>query len=109
MNNIFTRYQARFEAGKEEEMSVQDYLDLCREDPSAYASVAERLLIATALLSARELEQRLGVRGAEDFLVWVDRPERFLFRIGISAVARPEAELLATLVHRYQEPTDARP
>ena len=46
MNNIFTRYQARFEAGKEEEMSVQDYLDLCREDPSAYASVAERLLIA---------------------------------------------------------------
>lgn len=46
MNNIFTRYQARFEAGKEEEMSVQDYLDLCRSDPSAYASVAERLLIA---------------------------------------------------------------
>ncbi|MBI4997651.1 MAG: PrkA family serine protein kinase [Rhodocyclales bacterium] len=46
MNNIFTRYQARFEAGKEEEMSVQDYLDLCRDDPSAYASVAERLLIA---------------------------------------------------------------
>jgi serine protein kinase len=46
MDNIFTRYQARFEAGKEEEMSVQDYLDLCREDPSAYASVAERMLIA---------------------------------------------------------------
>jgi serine protein kinase len=46
MNNIFTQYQARFEAGKEEEMSVQDYLELCRNDPSAYASVAERLLIA---------------------------------------------------------------
>jgi serine protein kinase len=46
MNNIFTQYQARFEAGKEEEMSVQEYLELCRNDPSAYASVAERLLIA---------------------------------------------------------------
>ncbi len=46
MDNIFTRYQARFEAGKEEEMSVQEYLELCRDDPTAYASVAERMLIA---------------------------------------------------------------
>lgn len=46
MSDIFTQYQSRFEAGKEEEMSVQDYLQLCREDPSAYASVAERLLMA---------------------------------------------------------------
>jgi serine protein kinase len=46
MNSIFTRYQARFDAGKEEEMSVQEYLELCRTDPSAYASVAERLLMA---------------------------------------------------------------
>jgi serine protein kinase len=46
MNKIFTQYQARFDAGKEEEMSVQDYLELCRNDPAAYASVAERLLIA---------------------------------------------------------------
>ncbi|HZV54455.1 MAG TPA: PrkA family serine protein kinase [Rhodocyclaceae bacterium] len=46
MDNIFTRYQARFEAGREEEMSVQDYLELSREDPTAYASVAERMLIA---------------------------------------------------------------
>jgi len=46
MSDIFTQYQSRFEAGKEEEMSVQDYLQLCREDASAYASVAERLLMA---------------------------------------------------------------
>jgi len=43
---IFARYQSRFEAAKEEEMSVQDYLDLCKRDPSAYASVAERMLLA---------------------------------------------------------------
>ncbi|MFT3963501.1 PrkA family serine protein kinase [Propionivibrio sp.] len=44
--SIFARYQSRFEAAQEEEMSVQEYLDLCRRDPSAYASVAERMLQA---------------------------------------------------------------
>ncbi|MDB5893404.1 MAG: PrkA family serine protein kinase [Rhodoferax sp.] len=44
--SIFTRYQSRFEAAQEEEMSVQEYLDLCKKDPSAYASVAERMLMA---------------------------------------------------------------
>ena len=44
--SIFARYQSRFEAAQEEEMSVQDYLDLCKRDASAYASVAERMLQA---------------------------------------------------------------
>ncbi len=44
--SIFARYQGRFEAAQEEEMSIQDYLDLCRKDPTAYASVAERMLRA---------------------------------------------------------------
>ncbi|MCG2576041.1 PrkA family serine protein kinase [Dechloromonas sp. XY25] len=43
---IFTRYQSRYEAAQEEELSIQEYLDLCRSDPSAYASVAERMLMA---------------------------------------------------------------
>nr|WP_315226424.1 PrkA family serine protein kinase [uncultured Albidiferax sp.] len=43
---IFTRYQGRFTEAQEEEMSVQDYLELCKRDPSAYASVAERMLMA---------------------------------------------------------------
>lgn len=67
---------------------------------------AERLLTATALLTESELGRRLGVRPAEDFLVWVDRPEPYLFRIGISPAARPSAELLATLVHRRGEGSD---
>jgi len=46
MDNIFTRYQARFDSGRDEEMSVQEYLELCRQDRTAYATVAERLLIA---------------------------------------------------------------
>jgi hypothetical protein len=70
---------------------------------------AERLLTATVLLSQRELEQRLGIRSADDFLVWIDRPEPFLFRVGISAPERPKAELLATLVYRRDGDADASP
>ena len=44
--SIFTRYQSRYEAAQEEELSIQEYLDLCRSDPSAYVSVAERMLMA---------------------------------------------------------------
>lgn len=44
--SIFTTYQTRFEAGKEEEMSIQEYLDICKKDPSAYATAAERMLMA---------------------------------------------------------------
>ncbi|HEX5393656.1 MAG TPA: PrkA family serine protein kinase [Rhodocyclaceae bacterium] len=44
--SIFSRYQSRYEAAQEEEISVQEYLELCRHDPTAYASVAERMLMA---------------------------------------------------------------
>ncbi len=44
--SIFTRYQSRYDAAQEEEFSLQEYLELCRNDPSAYASVAERMLMA---------------------------------------------------------------
>jgi len=44
--SILARYQSRYEALQEEEMSVQEYLDLCKTDRTAYASVAERMLLA---------------------------------------------------------------
>jgi serine protein kinase len=44
--SIFNSYQARFEAAKEEELSIQEYLELCKSDPSAYATSAERMLMA---------------------------------------------------------------
>ncbi len=43
---IFARYQSRYEAAQEEEMSVREYLELCRGNAAAYASVAERMLMA---------------------------------------------------------------
>lgn len=44
--NIFSQYQSRYETAKEEEYTLQEYLDICRENPLAYANAAERLLTA---------------------------------------------------------------
>ncbi|MBD1573015.1 PrkA family serine protein kinase [Vibrio sp. S17_S38] len=44
--SIFDHYQSRYEAAKDEEMSLQDFLALCQQDKSAYANAAERLLLA---------------------------------------------------------------
>ena len=44
--SIFDRYQARYEASREEVMSLGEYLDLCKSNRGAYASAAERLLMA---------------------------------------------------------------
>jgi len=46
MNNIFNSYQARYESFLEEEYSIQEYLQLCKEDPTAYASASQRMLKA---------------------------------------------------------------
>ena len=44
--DIFASYRERFEAAKEDELTLQEYLEICKEDPTAYASAAERLLLA---------------------------------------------------------------
>ncbi|WP_028761982.1 PrkA family serine protein kinase [Shewanella colwelliana] len=43
---IFEHYQQRYEKKLDEEYSLQDFLAICKEDRIAYASAAERLLIA---------------------------------------------------------------
>ncbi|NQD75847.1 PrkA family serine protein kinase, partial [Pseudomonas sp. CrR7] len=44
--SIFSHFQQRFESTRQEELSLQEYLELCKGDRSAYASAAERLLLA---------------------------------------------------------------
>ena len=44
--SIFDHVQSRFDAQKEEEMSLDEYLTLCKDSPAAYASAPERLLMA---------------------------------------------------------------
>ena len=44
--SLFSHYQDKYQQTQVEEYSLQDYLALCREDPSVYATAAERLLLA---------------------------------------------------------------
>ncbi len=43
---IFDNYAARYERTREEEYSLQEYLELCKRDALVYASAAERMLAA---------------------------------------------------------------
>ena len=43
---IFDSYKTRYESYREEVISLDEYLDLCKADPMAYAGPAERLLAA---------------------------------------------------------------
>ncbi len=44
--SIFSHYRERYETTQQEEMTIQEYLDLCKADPSVYATAAERMLMA---------------------------------------------------------------
>jgi serine protein kinase len=39
-------FKDRYESTREEEYSLEEYLEICKKDPTAYASAAERMLIA---------------------------------------------------------------
>ena len=43
---VLEKARAQFLEAREEEMTLEDYLALCREDPMAYATPAERMLAA---------------------------------------------------------------
>lgn len=44
--DFLANYTKRYEDNKEEELSLEEYLELCKTDPTAYANPAERLLMA---------------------------------------------------------------
>ncbi|GAB2510475.1 PrkA family serine protein kinase [Microbulbifer agarilyticus] len=44
--SIFNHYLERYESIQEEELTIQEYLELCKNNRSAYASPAERMLMA---------------------------------------------------------------
>ncbi len=44
--NLFDAYRESYAKARDEEMSLLEYLDLCKQDPLAYASAAERMLAA---------------------------------------------------------------
>jgi len=46
IDQLFSRSQQTYEAQRQQEMSLLDYLELCRKDPMAFATAAERLVAA---------------------------------------------------------------
>jgi serine protein kinase len=44
--NIFAKYQKRYEDRQAEEMTIYEFLDLCKSDRSTYATTPERMLTA---------------------------------------------------------------
>ncbi|MDH5219557.1 MAG: PrkA family serine protein kinase, partial [Gammaproteobacteria bacterium] len=44
--SIFSHYQTRYEKAQEEEFTIQEYLELCKKDPTVYATSSERMLAA---------------------------------------------------------------
>lgn len=44
--SIFNNYQQRYEQRQQEEFTLQEYLQMCKEDPLVYATAAERMLAA---------------------------------------------------------------
>ena len=62
MATLLEDYRSSYSATQDEVMSVEAYLDLCKRDPSAYASAAERMLagIGEPELVDTRTDQRLG-------------------------------------------------
>ncbi|BES72844.1 PrkA family serine protein kinase [Marinobacter nanhaiticus D15-8W] len=44
--SILQHFKDRYESTQEEEFSLEEYLEICKRDPSAYATAAERMLLA---------------------------------------------------------------
>ena len=44
--DIFNNYQQRFQSTQQEELTLQEYLELCKQDHMVYANAAERMLQA---------------------------------------------------------------
>src|ERR1700757_5194822 len=44
--DIYSSFATRFEKTREDELSLEEYLALCKDNPAAYATAAERMLAA---------------------------------------------------------------
>ena len=62
MSSVFDRFSQRYQERQPEEMSIQEYLERCSEDPSMYASAAERMLkaIGEPVIIDTSKDERLG-------------------------------------------------
>ena len=74
------------------------------EDREKGLAHAERVLIATSLLTRRELDLRLGRRQVGALVVNVQRPEPTLYRLAVADTLALDVEQLVTVVYRPANP-----
>ena len=58
MGTLLDTFRSHYSAAQEEELSLDEYLDLCRKDPRVYATAAERMLAGIGEAGARRHAQR---------------------------------------------------
>jgi hypothetical protein len=63
-------------------------------------SRADRALAAMSLLTAGDLDRRIGTHRIGEFAASVQRPEPLLYRLALSDTVPGAGELLVTVVHR---------
>ena len=44
--DVISNFAARYERTREEEYTLEEYLDICKRDKTAFATAAERMLLA---------------------------------------------------------------
>ena len=44
MPTLLEEFRSNYTATQDEELSLEDYLELCKREPAAYATAAERML-----------------------------------------------------------------
>jgi serine protein kinase len=62
-DDLFSSFTRAYESRREAEMSLAEFLSLCRDDPMAYASAPERLLAAIGepeMVDTAKVDARLG-------------------------------------------------
>ena len=72
------------------------FIEVCLDE-------ADRVLSAVTLLAADDLDRRLGSHPVGEFVVDVQRPRRFLYRIAVAEGDAPARMLLVTVVARSEE------
>ena len=70
MQTLLEKYRTNYGASREEEMSLDDYLDLCRKDPGAYATPAERTDVSAAPEIEAALQEIAAVAGPTAFTLY---------------------------------------
>ena len=121
--DVVRNFLARYERTREEELSLEEYLDLCKRDPLAYATAAERMLKAigeprdgrhaqrpAAVAHLRQQGHQASIPAFAEFygMEDADRAGRVLLPPRRAGAGRKEADPLPARPGRRRQELDRR-